>query len=233
MVARGDLGVEVSFDRVPLIQKVIVDKCVSHAKPVIIATQMMESMMTNFTPTRAEANDVANAVLDGADALMLSGETSIGKYPVETIYSMQRIISVTETRGKSLNRIHPLVEQSSEFEADSICHNATLMAKQTKAKAIVAFTHSGYTAYRLASYRPDTDIFVFTDNKGMLRKLSLVWGVRGFYVSNYESLLEAYAESIEKLKEQNLVRQGDLLLHVGSLPLHLRGMANLLKLTRL
>lgn len=233
MVARGDLGVEVSFDRVPLIQKVIVDKCVAKAKPVIIATQMMESMITNFTPTRAEANDVANAVLDGADALMLSGETSVGKFPVETIYSMQKIISVTETRGKALNRIHIPDQASVEFHADSVCYSATLLAKQVKAKAIVVFTHSGYTAFRLASHRPDVDIFAFTNNPKMVNKLSLVWGIRPFFMKTHETLIDAYDESINILKEKNLVSEGDSLLHVGTMPLHLQGKANMIKVTSL
>ncbi|HSO85188.1 MAG TPA: pyruvate kinase, partial [Draconibacterium sp.] len=147
MVARGDLGVEVSFDRVPLIQKLIVEKCIAQAKPVIIATQMMESMITNFTPTRAEANDVANAVLDSADALMLSGETSVGKYPVQTIQNMQKIIDYTEKNGNLFNKLHVPAQNSPKFLADSVCYNATVIANQIKAKAIVAFTNSGYTAH--------------------------------------------------------------------------------------
>lgn len=233
MVARGDLGVEVSFDRVPLIQKVIVDKCIARAKPVIIATQMMESMISNFTPTRAEANDVANAVLDGADALMLSGETSVGKYPVETILSMDKIISVTESLGKSLNRKHVPEEESVEFEADSVCLSATLLARQIKAKAIVAFTHSGYTAYRLASHRPDADIFAFTNNPKMVNKLSLVWGIRPFYLKTHERLVDAYDESIKILEEQNLIGKGDSLVHVGTMPIHIKGKANMIKVTHL
>lgn len=233
MVARGDLGVEVSFDRVPLIQKVIVEKCVAKAKPVIIATQMMESMITNFTPTRAEANDVANAVLDGADALMLSGETSVGKYPVETILSMEKIISATETLGKSLTRKHTQKEEPAEYEADSICLSATLLAKQIKAKAIVALTYSGDTAYRLASHRPDANIFAFTNNPKMVNKLSLVWGIRPFHLRTHEKLVDAYDESIKILKEQNLLSEGDSLVHVGTIPIHLRGKANMIKVTSL
>jgi len=232
MVARGDLGVEVSFDRVPLIQKLIVEKCIAQSKPVIIATQMMESMITNFTPTRAEANDVANAVLDGADALMLSGETSVGKYPVQTILSMQKIIDFTEKNGKSFNKLHVPVQGSPKFLADSICYNATVIATQIKAKAIVAFTNSGYTAYRLASHRPEADIFVFTNNEKLLHKLSLVWGVRAFYVSSYNLIHEVYKESVEILKTNNLIEEGDNLVYVASLPIIKLGSTNMIKISQ-
>ena len=232
MVARGDLGVEVSFDRVPLIQKQLVEKCIAQAKPVIIATQMMESMITNFTPTRAEANDVANAVLDSADALMLSGETSVGKYPVQTIQNMQKIINFTETNGNPFNKLHVLSQSSPNFLADSICYNATVIATQIKAKAIIAFTNSGYTAYRLASHRPEADIFVFTNNEKLLHKLSLVWGVRTFYVSTYDQVHEVYMESIQILKMNNLVEVGDNLVYVASLPLNKLGSSNMIKVSQ-
>ncbi len=231
MVARGDLGVEVSFDQVPLIQKQIVEKCILRSKPVIIATQMMESMITNFTPTRAEANDVANAVLDGADALMLSGETSVGKYPVETINCMQRIISQTEANGKPA-KAHPEAEESSEtFNADMICLSASNLATDIKAKALVAFTDSGYTAHRLSSHRPRTNIFVFTHNKLLVRKLSLLWGVRVYYVNTYESIEEVSRESIVIMKDEKLIVKGDAIVMVGSLPINLRGRTNIIKLT--
>jgi len=232
MVARGDLGVEVSFDRVPLIQKQIVEKCIAQAKPVIIATQMMESMITNFTPTRAEANDVANAVLDGADALMLSGETSVGKYPVQTIQSMQKIINYTEKNGNSFNKPHVPMQNSPKFLADSICFNATVIATQIKAKAIVAFTNSGYTAHQLASHRPESDIFVFTNNEKLLQKLSLVWGVRAFYVSTYNLIHEVYKESVQILKNNKLIEEGDNLVYVASLPLIKLGSTNMIKITQ-
>ena len=231
MVARGDLGVEIPFDEVPLIQKMIVKKCIARSKPVIIATQMMESMITNFRPTRAEANDVANAVLDSADALMLSGETSVGKYPIETIYSMHKIINYTESQGKPFNKQHEPLEGNPTFQADSICYNATRMAQQIKAKAIVAFTHSGYTAYRLSSHRPEADIYAFTNNEKLLRKLSLVWGVRAFYVKTYDKIDEAINESIKILKDQKLIREGDTIVHVGSTPLNLKGRTNMMKVS--
>ena len=181
MVARGDLGVEVEFHKVPLIQKEIISKCLLSSKPVIVATQMMESMIHNPTPTRAEANDVANAVLDGADTLMLSGETSVGKYPVETIRNMQKIIDTTEGKGFNFYREHPPVEHNETFLADSICYSAVVMAEQAGAAAIITLSYSGYTALKISSHRPRAPIFNFTLNKNLLRQLSLLWGVRSYY----------------------------------------------------
>jgi pyruvate kinase len=231
MVARGDLGVEVDFDRVPMIQKKIVEKCIIQSKPVIIATQMMESMITNFRPTRAEATDVANAVLDGADTLMLSGETSTGKFPVDVIRSMQKIIDWTETHGLKYFRNHPPDEFSRTFLPDSTCYNACKMASQTKANAIITFTHSGNTAIRISSYRPKSNIFAFTMNKSLLPTLSLVWGVRAFYTDEYQNIEEYINHSIEFLLEKNLIQHGDVVVHVGSIPLLERGKTNMLKLS--
>jgi pyruvate kinase len=231
MVARGDLGVEIPFDQVPLHQKQIVRKCIEKAKPVIIATQMMESMITNFRPTRAEANDVANAVLDGADALMLSGETSVGNYPSETIRAMQQIIDWTENNGFKYNRKHLPVPGTSTYLPDSICYHASKMAAQTNARAIITFTHSGYTAFKISSHRPEADIFALTNNKNILRKMSLVWGVRAFYVEEYEKIDEAIAFSIKFMKERELLREGDVVVHAGSTPLVDRGQTNMLKLS--
>lgn len=233
MVARGDLGVEVDFDQVPMIQKTIVQKCIEASKPVIIATQMMESMITNFRPTRAEATDVANAVLDGADTLMLSGETSVGQYPVEVINSMQKIIDWTEANGLSYFRNHPPAEFSRTFLPDSTCYNACLMAMQTKAKAIITVTHSGYTAIRISSYRPAADIFAFTMNRNLLPMLSLVWGVRAFYTEVYNNIEDYINHSIEILMEKKLLKHGDVVIHVGSIPLMQRGKTNMLKITYL
>jgi pyruvate kinase len=236
MVARGDMGVEISFDEVPLIQKSIVEKCIMHSKPVIIATQMMESMITNFRPTRAEANDVANAVLDGADALMLSAETSIGIYPVETIKSMQRIIDYTE---KHTNRINPFEKQHIPFEssptflADSICYNASKLADQVGAKAIILFTHSGYTAIKISSYRPKANIYAFTNNKKLLQQLSLVWGIKLFYLNTYNQLDTAISKSTKILTGQELLKTGDCVIHVGSTPLSEHGNTNVLKVSRI
>ncbi len=233
MIARGDLGVEVPFDEVPVIQKLIVGKCNMRSKPVIIATQMMESMITNFRPTRAEANDVANAVLDGADALMLSGETSVGKYPVETISSMQSIIAYTENHGDPFNKRYAPEEETSTFLADSICYNASQLALQVGAKAIIAFTHSGYTAIRISSHRPKSKIFAFTSSKGLLNKISMIWGIQPFYLSTNDDLDKAFHESIEILKAKKLLTIGDCVVHVGSTPLHLHGRTNMMKVSRI
>ena len=231
MVARGDLGVEVPFDEVPLIQKMIVEKCIIHSKPVIIATQMMESMIFNFRPTRAEAADVANAVLDGADALMLSGETSVGKYPVETVNSMQKIIFCTEASGNPFIKQHLPDEGTPTFHADSICFNAAEMARQVKAKAIITFTHSGYTAFRISSHRPKACIFAFTNNRKLLRRMSLVWGIRPFYLDTYDHLDKAINDSISILKDNGVLEKGDCVIHVGSTPLNLHGRTNMLKVS--
>jgi len=233
MIARGDLGVEIPFDEVPVIQKLIVGKCNVRSKPVIIATQMMESMITNFRPTRAEANDVANAVLDGADALMLSGETSVGKYPVETISSMQSIIAYTENHGNLFNKQYTPKEETSTFFADSICSAASLLSQQVKAKAIIVFTHSGYTAIRISSHRPKSKIYAFTSNKKLLNKISMVWGIQSFYLSTYDNLDAAIQDSIEILKDKKLLTKGDCVIHVGSTPLHLHGRTNMMKVSKI
>jgi pyruvate kinase len=230
MVARGDLGVEVPFDQVPLIQKDIVKRCIEKAKPVIIATQMLESMITNFRPTRAEANDVGNAVLDGADALMLSAETSAGKYPIESIAAMQKIIDWTE-KGFIFNREALPTPASRTFLPDSICLNACRMASQTNAKAIVTFTYSGYTAFKISSHRPISGIFVFTRNKTLLRKMSLVWGVRAFYYDEHDNMDDAIKHSIEVLKNNNHIAEGDVVVHVGSTPFEEKGQTNMIKLS--
>ncbi|HKK41251.1 MAG TPA: pyruvate kinase [Bacteroidales bacterium] len=229
MVARGDLGVEIPFDEVPLIQKMIVNKCIGKSRPVIIATQMMESMILNFRPTRAEATDVANAVLEGADALMLSGETSVGKYPVETVVNMQRIIDYTENNGNPFNRTHVPESGTQHYLADSVCSNATDLARQTGAKAIITFTHSGYTAIRISSHRPEARIYAFTNNRKILGKLSLVWGVKPYYLDTYEDLDMAIKDSVTFLEDHKLLKKGDCVVHVGSTPLNHRGSTNMVK----
>ncbi len=231
MVARGDLGVEVPFDEVPVLQKQIVAKCIHHSKPVIIATQMMESMITNFRPTRAEANDVANAVLDGADALMLSAETAVGKFPVETIRSMQQIINFTEEEGNPYFKQHEPIEGSHTFLADSICFNASKMAQQVDAKAIVAFTNSGYTALRVSSHRPKSKIYAFTNNRLLINKIPLIWGVQPFYIEDYDDFNKAIAESINLLKLSNLLEKGDCVIHIGSNPLNVNIRTNMMSIS--
>jgi pyruvate kinase len=232
MVARGDLGVEVEFHKVPLIQKNIIKKCKERSKPVIVATQMMESMITNPTPTRAEANDVANAVLDGTDSVMLSGETAIGKYPVKTITNMQMIIDSTETEEYIYYQEHPPLPEAETFLADSICFNAVRLAHQVNAAAIVTLTHSGFTALKISSQRPKAPIFTFTMNKDLINDLSLVWGVRSYYLGECTNLNDYIDYTEEFLISENLLKKGDLVVHVGSIPILEKGKTNMLKLTR-
>ena len=231
MVARGDLGVELPMEQVPLIQKMLVEKCITASKPVIIATQMMESMITNFSPTRAEVNDIANAVMDGADAVMLSGETSVGKYPVKVIEIIKKIITEVEQKGNIYHREHPPVLKTQTFISDSICFNACLMAKQSGASAIVSMTNSGYTAFKISSHRPHAQIFIFTENTSLLTSLSLVWGVRGFYYNKYESTDHTIAEINSFLKEHGLVKNDQMVINIASMPMQEKGRANMLKLS--
>ncbi len=231
MVARGDLGVEVSFDQVPMIQKEIVDKCINASKPVIIATQMMESMITNFRPTRAEATDVANAVIDGADCLMLSGETSTGKYPVEVIEAMHSIMRYTEEKGYCYYRTHPPKEFNRTFLADSICYTACQLAKQAKARAIVTFANAESAAFKIASNRPDADVYFFTSNKDLLNRLNLVWGVRAYYFDKYDNIDQAIEYTLYFLREKGFIEPDDMVVHVASTPFHKNDRANMLKLT--
>lgn len=230
MVARGDLGVEMPMEQVPLIQKMLVSRCIAASKPVIIATQMMESMITNFRPTRAEANDVANAVLDGADALMLSAETSVGKFPVEVIEAMHKIIETSETDQSIYYRSNPPIKNTTSFIADTVSYHACLMAKQTGAICITVMTHSGYTALELSSQRPKANILVFTENRLLLKTLSLVWGVKGFYYDKYESTDITIQDLKEFMRKRNFVKKDDLVIHVASTPLHEKGTANTIKL---
>ncbi len=232
MVARGDLGVEVDFDKVPLIQKNLIKKCMAKSKPVIVATQMMESMITNQTPTRAEANDVANAVLDGADTVMLSGETSVGKYPVQTIINMQKIIDSTETEEYLYYKGVPPMENSPGYLPESICYSAVRLAEQVNAAAIVSLTHSGFTAIKISSYRPKAPIFTFTMNEDLISDLSLVWGIRAFFFGECENVNDYVAYTEEFLVSKNLLKKGDLVVHVGSIPILSKGKTNMLKLSR-
>ncbi|MBL7914864.1 MAG: pyruvate kinase [Bacteroidia bacterium] len=230
MVARGDLGVEMAMEKVPVIQKMLVSKAIAASKPVIIATQMMESMILNYRPTRAETNDVANAVFDGADALMLSAETSVGQFPVKVIESMTKIIAMVESESVIYNRHIQPVKHSKSFISDSVCYNSCVMAQQSGAKAIIAMTHSGYTAYRISSQRPDCNIFIFTDNRSILNMLSLVWGVQAFFYNKYESTDNTIKDIKFFLKEKGYLETGDMAINVFSTPLDERGMANTIKL---
>ena len=234
MVARGDLGVEIPMEQVPLIQKRIVSKCLLAAKPVIIATQMMESMITNMSPTRAEVNDVANAVLDGADAVMLSGETSVGAYPIETVKAMASIIRQVEEAGLAAQSLedHPPVASDERFVTNSICFNAAKIADQVKASAILTMTHSGYTAFQISSHRPESNIFVFTSNRSILNMVSLIWGVRGFFYDRLTTTDETFDDIKNIIVEGGMVAKGDFIIKIASMPIKELGMTNMLKISQ-
>lgn len=231
MVARGDLGVEVPFQNVPLIQKMLITKCIHKAKPVIVATQMMETMISNMTPTRAEVNDVANAVLDGTDAVMLSGETSVGNYPVEVIKTMSNIIEEMETFNGIYNKEELPEKNQERFISDSICFNACRLSQRVEANAIITMSFSGYTAYKIASQRPNTDIFVFTSNEKILTQLNLVWGVKAFYYNKRISTDHTIADIKYIMKSEGYLKTGDLVINIASIPLEDLGSSNMLKLS--
>lgn len=231
MVARGDLGVEMPMQDLPIIQKMLVSKCLRAAKPVIIATQMMESMMEHLTPTRAEVNDVANAVMDGADAIMLSGETSVGKHPVEVIKAAYKIVTKAETYSNIYNRKHQLEIGTDRFISDSICDNACYLARKVNAKAIVTNTFSGYTAFRVSCYRPKAGIFVFTANRKILNMLSLIWGVKGFYYDKFVSTDHTIADIKFILLKKGILKEKDLVINIASMPITEKGMSNMIKLS--
>jgi len=231
MVARGDLGVEIPYQNVPLIQKMLIKKCVQNAKPIIVATQMMESMIINASPTRAEVNDVANAVLDGADAVMLSGETSVGKFPIETIKTMSNIIKEMETfEGIYYKEVFP-EKNTGRFISDSICFNACRLEQRVEANAIITMTFSGYTAYKIASQRPKAAIYVFTSNEQILTQLNLIWGVKAFYYDKHISTDHTIADIKYILKKEKMLKNGDLVINIATIPLEEDGKTNMLKLS--
>ncbi len=233
MVARGDLGVEMPLQEVPLIQKMIVSKCIAAAKPVIVATQMMESMITNVTPTRAEVTDVANAVLDGADAVMLSGETSVGKFPSEAVRIMSSIIKEAEKFGGLYHREEiPTEMNEHRFITESICYSACRLAARVKAAAIITMSFSGFTGYRISSWRPNSNVFVFTSNKKILCQMSLVWGVRAFYYDKMVSTDQTIADLRFFLKKNGWLNEGDFVINIASMPISEQGMTNMIKLTK-
>ncbi len=231
MVARGDLGVEIPMEKVPLVQKDIIRRSLIHHRPVIVATQMMESMITNITPTRAEVNDVANAVLDHADAVMLSAETSVGKYPVEVVKAMNKILLEMETSETMFNVEQPDLEKDDRMVTDAICMASVRMAAAIDIKAIVTMTHSGYTAFKISSMRPKAHIFAFTSNRSILNTLNLVWGVRAQFYDKTVSTDHTIADIKHILRAKKLVDKGDLLVNVASMPIAEQGMSNMLKLS--
>jgi len=231
MVARGDLGVEIPYQQVPLIQKMLIQKSIRVAKPIIVATQMMESMITNLTPTRAEVNDVANAVLDGADAVMLSGETSVGQYPVQVIQTISKIVMEVEKCDQIYNREEIPSKVQDRFITDSICFNACRLSQRVEAKALITMTFSGYTAYKLSSQRPKSPIYVFTSNPKILSQLNLIWGVKTFYYNKRISTDHTIADIKYLLKKNAFLLKGDLVVNIASIPLEDLGGSNMLKLS--
>jgi len=233
MVARGDLGVEIPMQNVPIIQKEIVRKCRKASKPVIIATQMMESMIESLSPTRAEVNDVANAVMDGADAVMLSAETSLGKNPVEVIKAIYKIVVKSETFDEIYHHYKIPNSEDKRFISDSICFNAAKMAERVNAKAIVTMSFSGYTGLKISSYRPRSNTFVFTANEAILNTLSLIWGVRGFYYDKFISTDDTISDIKKILEKEKLVEKGDLIINITSMPIAEKGESNMVKLSEI
>jgi len=231
MVARGDLGIEIPAEEVPLIQKELVIKSKKSRIPIIIATQMMESMIENLSPSRAEVNDVANSVMDGADAVMLSGETSVGNYPVEVVKSMASIINKVE--NSSLIKIPQSFsnEITKRYITNSICYNAAKMSNEIKAKAISTLTNSGYTAYQISAWRPNAHILVFSSNKKILTQLNLLWGVKAFYYNNFKSTDKTIEEINEIALNTGYIQKKDLMINLTSMPVKNKGMVNTLRVS--
>jgi len=233
MVARGDLGVEMPLEEVPLLQKMIIRKCREASKPVIVATQMLESMITTPRPTRAEVNDVANSVLDGADAVMLSGETSVGEFPVIVIETMAKIVRNVEELGYPFNTtLEPAAPLNpANYLSDALCGSAVYLAEHTNAVGIISMTVSGYTAFEISSHRPKAGTYIFTSNKNLLKALSLVWGVRAFYYDKLESTDQTIADVNEILKSEHLIEVGDVVINTASVPITKQGKTNMLKVS--
>ena len=234
MVARGDLGVEMPVEQVPLIQRQLIRKCIHRGKPVIVATQMMESMMDRIKPNRSETSDVANAVLEGADAVMLSGETAAGMHPILVVETMRKIIKEVEDKEFRYNREEDLkpLPHSPSFLSDAICYNACKLAHDINADALIGMTQSGYTAFTLSSYRPKSPLFIFTKEKSLVNQLSLSWGVRAFYYDEEENMDTIIQDQIEILKTRGFIKQDNVVVNTGSLPVQLHLPTNLLKITK-
>ena len=232
MVARGDLGVEVPMERVPNLQKMITRKCIKYSTPVIIATQMMESMMKSLSPSRADVNDVANAVHDRVDGVMLSGETSVGMYPVEVIRAMSKVLRSQENYANlEMEEFLPVEKNDGRYISDTVCYNACKIAEQVDAKAVMTMTHSGYNAFKIASFRPPSKICIFTNNRKILNTLSLLWGVRGYYYNKFESTDDTITDIKKIIKENKVVQSGDMVVNIASMPITNKGMTNMLKLS--
>ena len=232
MVARGDLGVEVPAEEVPLIQKELVLTAKRARIPVIIATQMMETMITSLTPTRAEVNDVANSVMDGADAVMLSGETSVGKYPVEVIRTMANICKSVENSSLITVPQEPPHIRTNRYVTKSVCYHAASMANEISAKAICTLTNSGYTAFQISAWRPDANILVYTSNRRILSRLNLLWGVKSFYYDKFVSTDETVDDVNRIAHQHGLVEKGDYLINLAAMPIVDKGMVNTLRVSQ-
>jgi len=231
MVARGDLGVEVPIERVPTIQKDIIRRCIQKGRPVIVATQMMESMMTAPSPSRAEVTDVANAVLDGTDAVMLSGETSVGDHPVETVIAMNKIIFEAEQHYQLKDKRPKADKTSSTYYSDVMCYTAAETSDKIKARAICGLTVSGYTAFKVSSYRPKTKIYIFSNSTDILKTLNLVWGVTGFFYDKFTTTDGTIEDTVSILKDNGLIEKGDVIINTSSMPIEKRFMTNMMKIT--
>ncbi|MCF6294702.1 MAG: pyruvate kinase [Flavobacteriaceae bacterium] len=233
MVARGDLGVEIPAEEVPLIQKQLVLRAKRARIPVIIATQMMESMINSLTPTRAEVNDVANSVMDGADAVMLSGETSVGSYPVQVIKQMANIVKSVEDSPLIKVPQSPPHIRTNRYITKSICYHAANMANEINAKAISTLTNSGYTAFQISAWRPDAHILVFTSNKRILTQLNLLWGVKAFYYEKFVSTDETIEDVNDIACKKGYLETGDMLISLAAMPIKEKGMVNTLRVTEI
>jgi len=231
MVARGDLGIEMPIEKLPLLQKEIISKCLQRARPVIVATHMLDSMIHSPIPTRAEITDVANAVLDGADAVMLSAETSVGDHPVTVVEAMNRIISEAEKVYAIKNRRPKPSSKSRTFLSDAVCFNAAKTAEEVNAKAIVGMTTSGYTAFKVSSYRPGVKTFIFSDQMHMLSTLNLVWGVKGFYYDKFTTTDGTIQDVTDILVRAGRVQPGDIVVNTGSMPLYKKHRTNMMKVS--
>ncbi len=234
MIARGDLGVEIPIEQVPIMQKDIIRKCMHRAKPVIVATQMMESMMDRTKPNRSEVSDVANAVLEGADAVMLSGETAMGDYPTLVVETMSKIILEVEKTVYDYNKDDILTPQphSPSFLSDAICYSACKLANDSQANALIGMTQSGYTAFMLSSYRPKCPLYIFSKERTLISQLSLSWGVRAFYYAEEESLDDIIFDQINILKERGFIKKDDVVINTGSTPVELHLPTNIIKITK-
>lgn len=231
MVARGDLGVELPVEQIPMIQKNIIRKCIHRAKPVIIATQMMESMIDRIKPNRSEITDVANAVLEGADAVMLSGETAMGQHPSLVVETMSKIISEVEKEEMVYNKNLVPQPHSPSFLSDALCYNACKIADDVDAHAIIGMTQSGYTGFMLSSFRPKSPLYIFTKTQSLVNQLSLSWGVQAFYYDKENSLDEIIADQIDIIKEKGLLHTGDIVINTGSTPVHEHLPTNTIKIS--